>query len=410
MAPTRRLPISRGAAITACTLLCVYLFERPSHSWGLTDPPHGALAQSHPLTHGIFRHVVAGSDDQFLLIRLVDGQFAARHTQQADGARQDRLEELGELQFAGEIGERVQQGLLFRGLLAFGGEQARVLDGDGRLGREQVEQPQVGLAELARWVGVDAGDGTHQPAADEQRCHHHRLHRGLRVLVRAPFPFLVVGDDERLPGDRDVPHPPFAHGHPRPDRVGLHVVAGDDDQLLGHLVVDGQLTAGDAQQRDGALEHHLEQSIQLQLAGKIGQGGQQRPLFGGPLAFRLQQPRPPDGDAGLIGRRGQNLEVALVERPRPVPLHDQFADGALTGAQRDLQLGDRTAAVAELAGAGLEHRLEVRRAGEEQADALEPERLLAQPLHHAAAHLILVLGLGDPGAEVEQRRSHPGDG
>ena len=133
-------------------------------------------------------------------------------------------------------------------LLLGGGEQPRVGDRDGGLRGEQVEQPEVVLAEAPLRIAVHERDRAHQFAAHHERGHHDRveIHRG--VLRRPSGPFEVVGDEQRLARPRDVSHRTFAHGHARPDRVALpHVMTGDDIELLGGRVVDRELPVAHAQ-------------------------------------------------------------------------------------------------------------------------------------------------------------------
>ena len=71
------------------------------------------------------------------------------------------------------------------------GVEPRVLDRDRRLGREQVEQAHVLGAEHARRIRVYGGDGSHEPASDQERCGHHGVNRDVRVLGRAAQPLRV---------------------------------------------------------------------------------------------------------------------------------------------------------------------------------------------------------------------------
>ena len=55
--------------------------------------------------------------------------------------------------------------------------------------------------------------------------------------------------------------------------------------------------------------------------------------------LRRQQPRARDGDASLVGRGRQDLEVLLVERVRFAALDDQHSDRHIVDSQRDVHLG-----------------------------------------------------------------------
>ncbi len=320
---------------------------------------HGAFAQRLPGAPSIRRHVVAGCDDELLLVLFVDRELPGVDPEQHGRPPEHGVEELGELELRGEVGQRVDQGLLLLGPLALGAVEPRVLDRDRGLGGEQIEEPEVRLAELAGRIGVDARDGPHEPRSDHERGHHDGLHGVVHVLRRTPLPGLVVGDDQRLVRNAGMSHRPLAEAHPGTHGVGPHVVAGEDDQLLGLLVVDRELAAGNAEERHGALEDDLEQPPQLELAGEVLERVEERALLGRARPLGLDQPRARDRDRRLArGGRG-DLHVPLLEGARPVPLDDQLPDGALPDAERQLEFGHRRAAVgAERPGARLEPRIE----------------------------------------------------
>src|ERR1051326_129285 len=109
-------------------------------------------------------------------------------------------------------------------------------------------------------------------------------------------------------------------------------------ERLRALVEDREPPPRDVEQRDRPLEHRLQQLVELQLAGEIGQRIEQRPLLGEPVALGGQEARAADRDAGLIGRGGEDLEIPLLERLTAGALDRQLADRALVDAQRQAQL------------------------------------------------------------------------
>ncbi len=52
----------------------------------------------------------------------------------------------------------------------------------------------------------------------------------------------------------------------------------------------------------------------------------------GPLPLLGQQPGAADGDARLVGRRGEDLEILIAEGVRLAALDDQHADGPVVNA------------------------------------------------------------------------------
>ena len=163
---------------------------------GLRHLTHRPLPQSHAVSDGVPAHVVARGYHEVLRGLVVRGHLRSRDIEQRGRALEHPLQHFRELQLTREVLHRVEQGSLFPGAAPLRGEQAGILDRDGRLCRKQVQQSEIGLAELARGVRVDARNGAHQPGADEQRYDHDRLHGVVRVLRGAPLPHLVVGDDQ----------------------------------------------------------------------------------------------------------------------------------------------------------------------------------------------------------------------
>src|ERR1051325_4339044 len=75
----------------------------------------------------------------------------------------------------------------------------------------------------------------------------------------------------------------------------------DDDRPAGALAPGGELAAGHAEQRHGALQHPLEDLRQLQLARQIGEGVEQRLLLAGAAMLGGEEPRVLDRDRRLRG-------------------------------------------------------------------------------------------------------------
>jgi hypothetical protein len=85
----------------------------------------------------------------------------------------DQLDEVAELELAGELlRDRVDRGELRRALLRLG-EQARILDGDRRLERESLQEFQVGVGERLAARAPHGHRALHR-LAGAQRRHHHR--------------------------------------------------------------------------------------------------------------------------------------------------------------------------------------------------------------------------------------------
>ena len=165
-----------------------------------------------------------------------------------------------------KVGQRVQNRLLLLGPPLCVGVEAGILDGDGCLGCEEVEEAQLFGTELPPFLQMDGGKRAHEALADEEGDHHHAPGGGVGVLVRAPFPGAVVGNDQRLLRACHLPHGALAHAETGPRGVGADVVAGHDLQLAAGLVEDGQLAPGDAQEGHGPLHHALEHPGKLQLS------------------------------------------------------------------------------------------------------------------------------------------------
>ena len=124
-------------------------------------------------------------------------------------------------------------------------EQSGVLDRDGGLLCEQVQQVQIGSVELPGGIGTHGGEDADQLLADQQRHGQRGVQAG--VQRHAAFPGAVVLDDQRLTGLGDAAHGPLAQLLPSADGVDAQVVADDDADLLAVFIVEGQFAPGGLQ-------------------------------------------------------------------------------------------------------------------------------------------------------------------
>ena len=151
--------------------------------------------------------------------------------------------------------------------------------------------------------GVEAGQGAHQSLPDQEGNHGDPPGRGVLVFVGPTLPFLVVRNDQGLLGFRHLTHCPLSNGHPGTGRVAPDVVTGNDDQLTGVLLCDGQLSSRHPQKVHRPFQHPLEELGKLQLPREILHGIQERLLF----------LRPP-----LLGPEASVQEGAFAQSlPRP---------------------------------------------------------------------------------------------
>ena len=382
---------------------------------------------------------MARDDDELLVVLVVDGQLAARHAEERDRPLQHRLQQLRQLQLAGEVRQGVQQRPLLLGPLVLHREEAGVLDGDRGLRREHVQQSEVRIDEGAVRFRVHAGECADQPVPDQERDHHDAPGRGLLVLLRPAAPLLVVGDDQRLVRLGHPSHRALAESHSGARGVAADVVAGDDLQLTRTLVIDGELATGHAEQRDGPLHNALQELRELELAREVGERLQQSAVLLGVPALGSQESHPTDGDPRLLGRGGQHVEVAVVEGVGLAALHHQHAHQLLVVEDGHIDLGARAErrdvaryvgdprSVVELpvvdgpgrdpfarrdphslrrslpADAGLEDPVARRLVDEEDAQEVVAQGRVVQALDHAPADLVLGMGRGDGRAQAQER-------
>ena len=146
-------------------------------------------------------------------------------------------------------------------------EEMGVLQGNGGLLPEQVEEPLIGGREGAGRMLVPDVDCADRPATDEQRRNHRGPRVDLGILIGSPRPGLVVGNEELLAGANHQAHRSFAHLEPGSPGIRFHSVIGRDHQLAARLIIGCQLTADRAQQGHGTLQHRLEKARQLELGG-----------------------------------------------------------------------------------------------------------------------------------------------
>ncbi len=301
---------------------------------------HGSLPHGDPHAHGVGAHVVARHDDQIACRLVVRGQLPTGHIEQRHRPLEHALQHARQFELAREVLHGIEQGLLLLGTPPFDGKETRILDRHRGLRRKEIEQPQIVFPELPCALFVHEGDGPHELPAHHQRRHHHGVELDLGVLTGPSRPLLVVRDHQGLAGQGNMSHRPFAEPHPRARGLLLpHVVARDDLQLLAIRIVDGQLAVTHLEQLHRAFEHGLQQLGQLELGRQRRHRRTERLLLVGPLPLRREQAGAADGDARLMRRRPQHLEVVSAERTRTVALHYEHPDQLLVHEERHVHLG-----------------------------------------------------------------------
>ena len=182
---------------------------------------------------------------------------------------------------------------------------------------------------------MDGGDDSDEPSADQKRSGENRLEGGDGVLLGAARPFLVVGNNEGLAGFGDTPHRSFAALHSGAEGIGAEIMAGDDHQLARILLVDRELTAGDAEQGNRPIENRVENFRELELAGKGGKSLQQGCLLFRTAAGLGEEPRILDGDCGLRREHLQQPQIFRSELSVGIGVNAGYhADEALADEQR----------------------------------------------------------------------------
>ena len=146
---------------------------------------------------------------------------------------------------------------------------------------------------------MDAGNRADQARADEQRHRDDGLDRALRVAETARGPFLIVRDDQRFARLRHTPHRAFSVRHPRTDGIGAHLKTCLDHERLLCFVHRSQFTAAHVEQGHGALQHAFEHGRELEFAGEVGEGLEQRLLFLLSPTPGVEDVRVLDRDAGV---------------------------------------------------------------------------------------------------------------
>ena len=126
--------------------------------------PHRALPQRQSRASRIHTDVQARDDFQLLVDLIVNREFTAAHTKQRGRATQHRREQFAQFKFARQIGERVEQCLLFVGAASLGGERARTPNGDTRLRRSRRQNFQVVFVEGVRLGALDHEHAKHLTA------------------------------------------------------------------------------------------------------------------------------------------------------------------------------------------------------------------------------------------------------
>ena len=106
---------------------------------GLRHLAHRPLPQSHAVSDGVPAHVVARGYHEVLRSLVVRSHLRSRDIEQRGRALEHPLQHFRELQLTREVLHGVEQGSLFLGASPLRGEQAGILDCDGRLCRKQVQ-------------------------------------------------------------------------------------------------------------------------------------------------------------------------------------------------------------------------------------------------------------------------------
>ncbi len=229
------------------------------------------------------------------------------------------------------------------------GQQARVLDGDGRLVGEGLHQRDLAVGERADLVPVDR-DHSEQLVRPQ---HGNREHRPDGLYLTHPRGVLGVRADV-MNVDRAAlqPRAPGAAPAIERDRIqvgechelGGDVMAGDGPQNLAVEAPDD--AAPGLAQPHRVLGQRLEDRLEIerrppdhleQLAGR-GLLLERDPQLAVARLELLEQAHVLDGDHGLVAEGLQELDMAGGELPRLGPLDDDDSDrGAVGSNHRDAE-------------------------------------------------------------------------
>ncbi len=225
----------------------------------------------------------------------------------------------------------LQRGLRPRQLLA----RAGVVDGDGRVGGQAGQQPDLVVVEGAL-LPLGGEQRPEHPAADRERDAEQpaqalgRRRAVGRLLVRDPGLRAVVAGPHRLAGVDDPPDQPAADGQPDADQPGAAGAVGHHDPE-GVVVDQREVGEVDAEQAPRLRHHLLEQVLRVahhgQPLGHLVQRGQ------------LERALAALGEQGRHLQRGAGLGVGHLHR-RPggherAPVRLQRLDRRLRRQQVD---------------------------------------------------------------------------
>ena len=233
-------------------------------------------------------------------------------------------------------------------------------------------------------------------------------------------------------------HRSLARLEPRTRGVLADVLARDHDELLCLLLVYRDLAARHAQQAHSPLQDRLQHARQLELGREDGHGVEQGLVLVSALPLCSQEPGPAYRDAGLVGRRREDLEILVAERIGLGALDHQHANGLAVHPERHVQLGAGAQAgevlalsrdvgrVVQLAvqqglfaealaavhapvrrhvrpaDARLEHAIAGLGVEQEDAQEVVPQGLVVQAAHDRAVDTVFVLGGGYLRAKAQQ--------
>ncbi len=232
-----------------------------------------------------------------------------------------------------------------------------VVNGDGGLAAQRLEQAQILVVEGAAGPDGDGQGAQHLIAQDQRHAGERDDALGVDPLgvVRARI-LAQVGHEERSPRGDDMAHEPLAHLRANPPGdAGDRPRAGAEGEPAAVVIDEPEPRHARAEEVDRRPRHPVEHLLEAQGGGeRLGQ-----PREGGEAAAAIRgglvQARVLERDGGLPGEGDHEIDLPLVRRPRLPPVHREHAirlalddDGHGEHRAVALPLDEGALAVAEL--------------------------------------------------------------